>query len=488
MGKNEAKGRKGKMEQGIRKQESGTAGTQNGRSMEIRLKPCWANGRIECMEVAYLVEGLRRDAGEELCAMQLSTVSVPGCDPEKFHAWDEAGELPLEVSCSSPYPYEWKHWSVTRETVGPIHIGYTVRPRELPPDAVCGPYFDFRSEDGGANGAGISFLAKLVGATGRLRLHWDLGAMPEGSDGVCTFGEGDVELDGELEQLRQCYYAVGRIGRITQGEFGFYWLSDPHFDVGAIARYTGDLFRRMQAFFCDTDPVYRIFVRKDPFPTSGGTALLRSYMFGWNDSQPVSVREKRFILAHEMVHNWPALYDEPYGTTTWYSEGMAEYYSLLLPLRMGLLTPEEAGEELQKRTDAYYTNPTRHLGEMEAVKICWQDRRAQRLPYGRGMLFLANADVQIRQASGSAANLDDVMLRLLEKTRRGEQPGNQEFLETVKELSGADLTKALKDMREGVPFAPLDGCFDGYFSAEEKEMEEADTGRLVRSYEWRVCR
>lgn len=42
-----------------------------------------------------------------------------------------------------------------------------------------------------------------------------------------------------------------------------------------------------------------------------------------------------------MVHNWPQLNDNPYGVTTWYSEGTAEYYSVLLPLRLGLMTDDE---------------------------------------------------------------------------------------------------------------------------------------------------
>ena len=75
--------------------------------------------------------------------------------------------------------------------------------------------------------------------------------------------------------------------------------------------------------------------------TSGGTALYRSYLFGWNTTQPCSLEDKKTILAHEMVHNWPQLNDNPYGVTTWYSEGTAEYYSVLLPLRLGLMTDDE---------------------------------------------------------------------------------------------------------------------------------------------------
>lgn len=124
-------------------------------------------------------------------------------------------------------------------------------------------------------------------------------------------GEGDCVFEGSLEKLRQGYFAFGDVKKITDGDFGYYWLSAPTFDVQELADYTKKLFGKMQVFFHDDQHDYRIFMRKDPFPHSGGTALMRSYMFGWNDAEPVSVREKQNILAHEMVHNWPHLNDNP---------------------------------------------------------------------------------------------------------------------------------------------------------------------------------
>lgn len=451
---------------------------------KLTLKPYGEGRQVSRMEVYAVLEGLRRGAGEELCSMQLSTVTIPGCSPEDFLVTDGKGEVKVRVSESKPYPYELRHWTLERETEGTVEIRYTVRPRQLKASDVCGPYFDFRCEDGGANSAGIAFLIRIADADGRVELHWDLSEMPKGSRGVCTFGEGDAAIDGSLELLRQSYFAMGQLHSRTEGEFGFYWLTEPPFDMERIADYTRRLFGRMQVFFRDQDPVYRIFVRKDPFLTSGGTALHRSYMFGWNDTQPFSVEERRFILAHEMVHNWPHLNDEPYGITTWYSEGTAEFYSVMLPLRMGLITPAEAMAEIQKRTDAYYTNPTRGMGNMEAAAICWQDRRAQRLSYGRGMIFLANVDAKIRSACAGACSLDDVMLEILEKGRAGEPLGNEVFLDTVLRISGLDVTKEWEAMRSGAHIVPREDCFDGYFTVREKEMPEADTGNTVISYQW----
>ncbi len=450
----------------------------------VTLKPYPAGRGIDKVDVCYAVENWQATAGENLCSFQLETVSIPGCAPEAVSVRDDKGDVPFTKTESTPYPYHWLHLQAGRATEGSLTIRYTVRPRYADENTTCGPYFDLRSEDGGANGAGIHFLAEVKELAGTMTLRWDMTAMPAGSLGVCTWGEGDCSFEGPLEKLRECYFAFGDVKKITEGDFGYYWLSAPTFDVQELADYTKTLFGKMQAFFHDDQHAYRIFMRKDPFPHSGGTALMRSYMFGWNDTEPVSVREKQNILAHEMVHNWPQLNDNPYGTSSWYSEGTAEYYSCMLPFRAGLIDREALLKEIQKRTTAYYTNPTRHLENLAAAKICWQDRRAQRLPYGRGIFFLANTDVKLRQATSGRVCLDDVVLAIVDKDRAGVALGNEVFLATVKALGGIDVREDWETMRTGGHIVPLEDAFDRQFRLKEVTVPEADTGVPVTSYEW----
>ena len=140
--------------------------------------------------------------------------------------------------------------------------------------------------------------------------------------------------------------------------------------------------------------------------------------------------------------------------------------------------------ELQKRTDAYYSNPTRVLGDEEAAAICWKDRRAQRLVYGRGMIFVINIDIMIRKATNGAHSIDDVVLDILQKDRAGIQLGNEVFLTSVKKISGLDVRSEWEDMHTGKKIIPLSGGFDGHFAVVEKEIDEADTGKKVRSWTW----
>ena len=439
---------------------------------------------IERVLVRYELEDFGKKAGQTVMKTQLRTVGVPGAEPKDVRIADELGSLPLSVREEEEYPILYRCWETERETKGGIIIEYAVSPCERLSRGRHGPYFQFAREAGGVSGPGIAFLADVPDWAGTVSLHWDLSLVPSGSRAVCTWGEGDIRREGTMDVLREIYSVFGPVRSITEGEFGFYWLTEPSFDVRSLADYTRKLFGIMQVFFRDDQAVYRIFMRHDLTESSGGTALTRSYMFGWNDQQPVSVRDKQNLLAHEMVHNWPSLNDVPYGETTWYAEGTAEYYSVMIPLRAGLISKEQALSEIQRRTDDYYTNPTRHLSDLEAAKVCWQDRRAQRLAYGRGIFFLANTDAGIRRATDGKKSIDDVVLELLAQDRAGVTLGNEVFLRTVERIAGLDVSGEWRTMHEGGHFAPDPDSFDSLFTVTEIPAREADTGRETVSYRW----
>src|SRR5699024_4038051 len=138
---------------------------------------------------------------------------------------------------------------------------------------------------------------------------------------------------------------------------------------------------------------------------TGGTALPGSFAFGFSATEETDADELRSLLAHEMTHNWPHL-DGPPADTSWYSEGMAEYYSHVIPLRSGLLSRERFAKQLSDRHLVYDTNPLRTLSNAEANEMAWLDPRAQRIPYGRGLAYLIATDAAIRAATNDKKSLD----------------------------------------------------------------------------------
>lgn len=457
-------------------------------AIHLTVRPFGTDEKIDKLAVEYKIRGVSLADGEELLRINHETVSIPFCPLSGLTAADESGSLDLTEASHEQYPVIFRSWRIARPSAGALTINYVITPREVPPGYRSSPYFDFRNEKGGANGAGITFLAEFNAAPAWVwTFDWDLTAMPAGSTGVSSFGDGSFTAVGKPDLLKTAFYAVGQISSITNGEFGFYWFAQPPFDVREAADWTQQMFRQMAAFFGDSSLTYRIFMRKDPFEISGGgTALPRSYLFGYSDAMVPSLNSLKNMLAHEMAHNWVQLADEPYGSGTWCTEGMTEFFCVVLPLRFGLATMAETLQQIQDRTDRYYTSPVRHLTNAEAARLSWQDRRTQRIPYGRGFFYIAGLDVRIRRATGGRHSIDDVARRMYRLFTEGKTADNDKFISLVAELSGLDICDDFTSMCAGASITPESDSFDGHFSCRPTAAAEADTGEPVTSWVWSI--
>jgi hypothetical protein len=450
---------------------------------EATVKPRWNEWKVQSAFVSYIVyNGFVQDG--ELFRFRLETVKIPFCETFNLSARDSLGALELFHEDRDEYPITYRTYKVSRDTSGPVEFSYEILPRVVPEDYRSSPYFDFRAEQGGANGAGVTFLAEVMGASDcGIKFRWDLSEMPEGSRGVSSFGEGGFAC-GSPSDIVNAYYACGKLKSIEKGQFGMYWLSDPPFDLDLAASWVRELFLKMAGFFGDSGGAYRVFIRKDPFEKSGGgTALARSYMLGYSDAMKPTLGGLKNLFAHEMVHNWTQCKDEPYGYGTWYSEGTAEYYSVMLPLRFGLSTPEKTLVQIRKRSKEYFLNPTRHLSNMEAAAQAWIDRRTQKIAYGRGFFFLGNLDARLRREGKS---IDDFVKQLATKAlETGEAPSVEDMLEALKAHAGNSAIEAHDEMDKGAPFDPDPDSFGPLFTCFEAEAEEeSGNGKRVDAKFW----
>jgi len=121
----------------------------------------------------------------------------------------------------------------------------------------------------------------------------------------------------------------------------------------------------MTAFFQDPDPIYRIFIRRNIQKRISGRGIHRGFVFAWISVVPRDEDELEDFLMHEAVHNWPRLGFSAGGpipeelADSWFNEGIAEYYSLILPYRFGIFLEQEIIRRLNIRISGYYTNPDR---------------------------------------------------------------------------------------------------------------------------------
>ena len=422
---------------------------------------------VSALRASWEIDGLKVRAGERLAAWVLELVGIPFCPLEGLTIEDDLGEVPFCLEDGeAEMSFVHRRFAVAeRDVRGPVRASWRVTPRVQPEGYRSSPYFDLVAERGGALGAGATFLVHpAVGWNDQLdiELVWDLSELGEGGRGVWTYGEGRVERDLDLNRLLFSAYMTGEVRSIEEGHAGFYWFDDLPLDPQEVSRQINLLFDRMAEMFHDADECYRVFARHNAFPGDGGTAFSRSYIYGYGKDDRVDLDDLRDLLAHEMTHNWPTMRDEPPGLGTWYVEGSAEYYSTIVPMEMGLCDLEHTAAVINEKAGSYFSNPMMGLSNEELGRRYWQDRRCQRVPYARGILFLSNMDAQIRRATDGKRTLLDVELRLLELS----DPTPDDFLAAVRDVAGLDLREPYEQMSAGgacPALVPDPDAFGGHF-------------------------
>lgn len=458
----------------------------------VHITPRWTENTVSSLAVTGRTDR-GAGAGEDVSAHITEVVTIPFCPIFGLAFTDGAGPLPVEErECEEGF-IRRKYFAAKRDTVGEVTWSYRITPRVQPQDYRSSPYFDLVAEKGGVLGAGNTFLLHPPEREGEydFSLAWDLSGLPEGCRAVWSFGEGNTERHCTLEEILFTAYMVGQVRSVERETAGFYWFDTLPFDAEEGTEQVVSLFAHMAALFRDKGGYYRVFTRHNGFPGGGGTAFPRSYIYGYGKDDKVTVAGLQSLLAHEMVHNWPAMADEPAGAGTWYVEGSAEYYSVMVPLEAGLCSAERAAEYINEKAGNYYANPQNHLSNMELGKRYWTDRRCQRVPYGRGMIYLANLDARIRRATGGERRLIDLELALLAL----EKPTAEDFLRLGEEIAGFDLRPGYEAMCRGDFLEPEPEAFGGRFTAEpcmvrinnaqhtvQKELLEKEAPGFV----WRV--
>jgi hypothetical protein len=455
-------------------------------ALHLTLHPVAEGGTVSRVEVRMTLQAPRIAAGTALLRMPLTIVGIPTAayHAEDIVARDALGPLGLKADEEPARPEGvYRRYLVDRATRGDVVVRYAARPRVVGERTNNGPLFDMRAEGGGFEGAGISFLAVPPGeAPYRFTLDWDLTGMPKGSRGVWSLGEGRVSTVSPAQQIAFSYYAGGPLRRYpaAPGRFGVYWLSEPPFPMATLADRISRLYAAMAAFYAEPNSSYRVFVRQQPYRGVGGTALARSFMFGYFPPARPSVDELQDLLAHEMAHNWPAMQGE-HGETAWYSEGTAEYYSLIFSYRAGLLDRQGLLRAVNQRANAYYTHPFRSLTNAEAARRFWNDPFAQQVPYGRGFLYLARTDGAIRAASGRRRSLDDIVREIRRRQLAGEPYGIAQWLDLVGAEIGRERAEGdFEWMKSGKAVEP-DQAFSPCFHGVSEQRPVFDLGFARRS-------
>lgn len=120
------------------------------------------------------------------------------------------------------------------------------------------------------------------------------------------------------------------------------------------------------------------------------------------------------FLAHEYMHTWngrelggPLEQDD--ALAYWFTEGFTDFYAGRLLLRVGLWTPRDFVDELNRTLLRNASSSVRAAPNADIPARFWTDGEIGQLPYDRGHLLAFLLDHRIRQHTGGRADLDDVM-------------------------------------------------------------------------------
>lgn len=435
--------------------------------LNVTIAPVAGNKVVNDIEMTISFESQPVKAGEVLLSMPVILVATPSADlhASDLKVTDSQGALTLTDQEAEPNPSgQFREFVASRDTEGAITVSYHFSPRAVDESTRNGPLFDLRRQDGGIMGAGVYFMVLPVTSTPYdITLDWDLSKMPAGSKGVWSGGEGKQQKVGPADLVRFSYYTAGLLKQFPEQESQYtqYWLNDAPFDMQELASQTRTLFEYMADFYSDETP-FKVFGRANPYPAGGGTGLAHSFMFGYGKNGETTDGGTQTLLAHELAHTWPKLNgSEPHALTAWYTEGTAEFYSLVMLKRSGAMDLEEFVRQLNQRMDNYYGSRYLTLTNKEAGDLFWKEHDAQRVPYGRGLTYLIKLNQQLKDATDGKITLDTLVLDIYHRQLAGETIGLDAWKDMLVSYLGEQGVSEFESMTTGTVIEPepeIFGC------------------------------
>ena len=204
------------------------------------------------VDVTMTVPAMEIPAGEPIFSL---SVMAPGMRVPQavsdLTLTDALGPAPLLADSGDGA----NQWRSTRAVKGDVVVHYRLTIENTRPLS-GGPPVNLRIDGDGFSGSGGMLIAQpKVTSPYRIAIRWDVSAMGPGTEGVTSYGDGDVELPtGSVQRLNETFFMAGHLKRYTPtpgGAFSVVWLGDPGFDPRPAMQWTSELHKWMSRFFKD---------------------------------------------------------------------------------------------------------------------------------------------------------------------------------------------------------------------------------------------
>ena len=431
----------------------------------------------------------RVGAGIPILTLPLKMGPTPSAryDGNALRAYDSKGELSLPYTDEDP-EFGPRTWFADRDPVGgEIFVEFFAPARKTDRNTALGPRVDLRRDPGGGLvGQGIGFIPSPPppddtekggpgeGTSGsidpwEITVEWDLVKTPEGTKGAWSYGDSisTTVVDSPERAIGHGVFAVGALQRYPSWDvdlsaapervYAVYWLDPAPWDMISLSKQTSEIYQRIATYFNSPDP-FRVFFRQIEYG-DGGTGATYSFVLEYSapTAPQMTPHEMVDLLAHETVHEY-ALMEPETEEEAWYVEGVASYVGALAGLPR-----QDMIKSLNNYAQAYYTSPTVGLDYRYVLDHYWDNLHITRVPYFRGLMYLAQVNGWIIEATGGEHSLDDIIKGLYQLRLEGKPCGTKDFNKMFSKYIGEKKTKEAFDaMLRGDLIIPGQGCFADY--------------------------
>jgi len=377
----------------------------------------------------------------------------------------------------------WQVWEPSRPIKGRLHVSYFVPVAQRLP-LKRGPHHDLQAAGGGVSGAFVSLLLlpDLQGPV-ELKLRWHL---PRGQQAVSTLSVGDAQLSTDMDHLEQASFLAGPLQTYptparAEG-FSMFALGESRDALIKAAVWSEKAYEaERRAFLASSKTPFRFMIRSyDGGPIASGSANVGSFLLYLPPSIPPDSQQIRHLIAHEMVHAFAGgLTNTADSQGDWYTEGLADYMSTVLPFRAHLYSLQQYQDEVNARAAQYFTNAHRAVSLKDAAAIKWTGNGAWMLPYARGALYFANLDAQLK-SRGAQVDVLHLINAMSARIEKGAPATDHTWLDLLKHEAGIWAIDDWTAMRDGKLLQPVSGAF-----GECLQAESIQTGLYDLGFSWR---